>query len=143
MARRVTIQTLCDPCLKQDREVDGENLPPLTLIGSKPRIIALCPEHMVNIYKPLLEAVREFGQPIDIEPAMEGQPARKASSKRSSAATSTAVESSPAKPPPSEPIICPECGRDDFQAPQGLGAHRWRAHGVQSPAKAAAAEAAG
>lgn len=30
-------------------------------------------------------------------------------------------------------LTCPECGRSDFAKPQGLGAHRARAHGYRSP----------
>lgn len=121
MARRVIVETLCDPCLKAGSEVEAEELPPLNVVGNKPRIMALCPDHRVQVYDPLVEMVKEFGQIVDIEPKAE--PA--SGTKRKAQAAGS--------------YDCPECAAAgeprSFSAPQGLGAHRYRAHGVESPAK--------
>jgi len=126
MARRVTVQLLCDPCLADGKEVEAEELPPLNLVGNKPRVLALCEGHRAEVFDPLVEMVKAHGQILDID---AGAAPAKASAKKSSrpAASGASV---------GDPLVCPECGRDDFAAPQGLGAHRFRAHGVASQAKA-------
>lgn len=113
MARVITVQTLCDPCLNLDKaEVPGEELPPLPLVGNKPRVLAVCQRHKAEVYDPLLAMVRDYGQIVDIDGTTSN-----------GKATKKVVQAGAG-------LTCPECGRDDFAAPQGLGAHRFRAHGV-------------
>lgn len=119
MARRVIVELLCDPCLVQDKnEVEGEELPPLPLIGNKPRVLVLCPRHRAEVYEPLLQMVKDYGQIVDID----SQGTRTVPAKKASPA------SAPARP--TGDLRCPECGREDFGGPQGLGSHRFRAHGI-------------
>jgi hypothetical protein len=112
--------------LAQGSEVAAEELPPLPLIGNKPRVLALCDVHRKEVYEPLVEMVKEFGQIVDIDGTAATAPKRSASR-----------SSSPA--PSSDALWCPECEAAgtprSFTAPQGLGAHRYRAHGVESPTK--------
>lgn len=123
MARRVIVETLCDPCLAKGSEVAAEELPPLPLIGNKPRVLALCPDHRAEVYEPLLAMVKEHGQIVDIEPAT-GTTAK--------ARVKTAT-------PEAGSLDCPECRAAEtprsFTTPQGLGAHRYRVHGVEAASK--------
>lgn len=123
MARRVIVETLCDPCLAQGTEVAAEELPPLPLIGNKPRVLALCPDHRAEVYEPLLAMVKEHGQIVDIEPATGTAPRARVKATTSDGGS----------------LDCPECRAAgtprSFTAPQGLGAHRYRAHGVESASK--------
>ena len=124
MARQVIVQTLCDPCLAKGEEVDAEELPPLGLVGNKPRVLALCDVHRKEVYEPLVQMVKDYGQIVDIEPATASTPRKPA-------------KAAAAPAPASAALPCPECEAAgtprSFNAPQGLGAHRYRAHGVESP----------
>lgn len=124
MAQRIEVQTLCDPCLASGEEVDAEELPLLNLVGNKPRLLALCPTCKIQ-YDQFVELVKTYGQIVE----GDGTERPIAPRRQAGQARSTAGD-----PPGTH--VCPECGRDDFKAPQGLGAHRWAAHGVQSPNKA-------
>lgn len=127
MARRVIVETLCDPCLAGGVESQAVELPPLPLVGNKPRIVALCVKHHGELAEPLIEALKEFGQIVDIEGGEVKRP--KAGQKLRDAANDGQFD-------------CPECREAgtprSFAAPQGLGAHRYRAHGVESASKAKA-----
>jgi hypothetical protein len=134
MARRVTVHTLCDPCLAMGSEVEAEELPPLNLVGNKPRTLALCEDHRKEVFDPLVQMVKDHGQILDIEPSASSG-SGSAAPKRTAAKTAKApaVTSSVG-------LECPECAEAgtprSFTAPQGLGAHRYRAHGVESTKKA-------
>jgi hypothetical protein len=130
MARRVITTMLCDPCLAEGNEVEGEELPPLPLIGNKPRILALCEDHRAEVYDPLVEMVREHGQIVDIEPGPRAvaRPARTRTRTRPEREPEPEPES-PAEEPVAE-YECPDCARS-FTTPQGLGAHRSRVHGYR------------
>jgi len=127
MARQVTIRTLCDVCLNTDTETDAEELPPLNLVGTKARILALCDEHRTP-YDDLVTLVKEFGQTVDID----GQsPVKERVTRKRSTSSSTSSSSDD-----DGEYQCPECEKM-FSTPQGMGAHRFRAHGVRSQATAA------
>lgn len=124
MARQVTIRTLCDVCLKDSRETEAEELPPLNLVGNKPRILALCDEHS-KPYDDLVSLIKDFGQIVDIDgepPVKEVTPRRPRAASKS---TPTVAANSGGE------YECPECD-NTFGTPQGLGAHRFRSHGVRS-----------
>ena len=66
MAREIILRTWCDPCLVEEKQVEGQELPPLTLIpGRKPRVLALCEVHRKEFYEPLVELLAEHGQAVD------------------------------------------------------------------------------
>jgi hypothetical protein len=133
MARRVIVKMLCDPCLAGGVEVEAEELPAMTLTGNKPRVLALCESHRNEVYDPLVAMLKDHGQIVDIEPATGTASAPKAAKK-------TAAAKAPAPGVSGEvQYHCPECREAgeprSFTAPQGLGAHRYRAHGVESASK--------
>jgi predicted RNA-binding Zn-ribbon protein involved in translation (DUF1610 family) len=176
VARLVIVRTLCDPCLETEAEVDGEELAPLKLpeISGRPRVLTLCEVHRKEFYDPLVEILKELGQPVDEEGNAAGPRGhykpRKGAAKKSAPApapheepaasselacpacgkvsvnksalqshTRSAHDKTLAELRGEElPFKCPECGRD-FSRPTGLGAHRFRTHGVQGSSKDAKA----
>lgn len=69
MAREVVISVLCDPCMDKDEKVEAEELPAFMLPGmrGRPRIIALCPVHKKEVFDPLFDVLKEFGQQVTNE----------------------------------------------------------------------------
>lgn len=123
MSRRVIIETICDPCLKAGQEVEAIELPPVTLFGNKPRLLALCEAHRAEVYDPFLNMVKTFGQTIDLEAASNEPSSSPASNGKRQSSTSAG-----------QSLPCPDCSRE-FGSPQGLGAHRYQAHGVTAASK--------
>lgn len=155
MARAIIVHTWCDPCLAEDKTVDATELAPLALPevpGSKPRVVALCPEHRQALYQPLVDLLVEHGQTVD----QSGNPAGQRGPKKKRAADTRDPQTCPVKGCGHEapnrqalasharqihdeslpalegvplPYVCPECGYRSSR-PQGIGAHRRAAHGV-------------
>jgi len=71
MARR--IQVLCDLCLRDGKEVEGAELSAGVLLGKvapvTSRVLAACEMHVTEHFKPLVELLAEYGEPIDSPPA--------------------------------------------------------------------------
>lgn len=65
MAREVITRVWCDLCLSEDTQTEGVETPPITLGGHKPRVLALCDVHTKEVYDPLRDLLREFGQVVD------------------------------------------------------------------------------
>jgi hypothetical protein len=65
MAREVILRTWCDVCLAKDQNEEGIELPPLHLVPGKPRVVALCEVHRKELFDPLVELLKEHGQPVD------------------------------------------------------------------------------
>jgi hypothetical protein len=70
VAREVILKTWCDPHLDQGEHVEGQELPPLLLPdlpGRQAVTMAVCDVHRKELYEPLVDALREFGQHVDDE----------------------------------------------------------------------------
>lgn len=59
MARRVVV--LCDVHLEEGTRVEAAELPPITVEGNGPRVLALCEEHKRDYYDPFVELVEDLG----------------------------------------------------------------------------------
>ena len=59
MARRVVV--LCDVHLEEGERVEAAELPPITVEGNGPRVLALCEEHKRDYYDPFVELVEDLG----------------------------------------------------------------------------------
>lgn len=159
MAREVIVRTWCDPCLANDVQEEGTELPPLTLpglTGNKRRVLALCDVHRKEVYQPLLELLEEHGQMVDDEGNPSGPrgpyKTRGASQGNSTQGSLTCPaegcdHTSPNRSALSShvrnmhdttlsvlqgldtPFECPECGLKSAR-PQGIAAHRRKVHGI-------------
>ena len=58
MARIVTV--MCDVHLEQGERVEAEELPPISIEGKAPRVLALCEEHKRDFYDPFAELVEDL-----------------------------------------------------------------------------------
>lgn len=104
MAREIVISIWCDPCLTlDDVHTEGEELPPITIGNSKPRVMAMCKEHRENFYEPFVEALNQMGALAD-HLGTEKRPAKV----RSAAASSPSMAS---ETPSGLRIVCPSCDR--------------------------------
>lgn len=131
MAQEVRIVTWCDNEKKhKGADVPGEPLPPIALGRDKPRDLDLCAECRVDLFEPLRDLLENEGRATDT--------GRRKQRKR---ATPPTPASPPIEPPSSTGrpkyeqdaegnYLCPECG-DAKPTPQGIGAHRARAHGYR------------
>src|SRR3954453_22174019 len=59
MARQIVV--MCDVHLEQGQRVEAQELPPITVEGKGPRVLALCPEHKQDYYDPFVELVEDLG----------------------------------------------------------------------------------
>ena len=69
MARAVVV--FCDLHLEEGQRVEAEELPPITIEGKGPRVLALCPEHKRDYYDPFMELVEDLAQEIPEEQSLE------------------------------------------------------------------------
>lgn len=60
MARTVVVH--CDLCLEEGERTEAEELPPITIEGKRPRVLALCPDHKQDYYDPFVELVDDLAQ---------------------------------------------------------------------------------
>lgn len=65
MVRQLEIKIWCDPCNSQDIQAEAEELPPVALGHSKPRVVAMCKEHRENLYEPFVAVLTEHGALAD------------------------------------------------------------------------------
>lgn len=65
MAREVVTHVWCDVCLQEDNYSEAKELPPITLGGMKPRVLALCELHEKEVYQPIRELLTELGVVAD------------------------------------------------------------------------------
>jgi hypothetical protein len=59
----------CDLHLEKGERVQAEELPPITIEGKGPRVLALCPEHKRDFYDPFVELVDDLGQDVPAKKA--------------------------------------------------------------------------
>ena len=138
MARQVIVRVLCDPCLENELEVEGDELPPLKLpeFTGRPRVMTLCEVHRKEFYDPFAELLAKLGQPVDDE-GNASKP-RGPYKKRKKSASSDSSSSSEEEPAPAqeetpavetaEGIACPTCGHVSPNR-AALSAHTRTQHG--------------
>jgi hypothetical protein len=153
MAREVTINTWCDNHLKRHEErVPGEEV--IVALGElgihKQLTLALCEPCRKEFYEPLRELLWQYGQRVGagdepvtqpskrVRPAPEEwldcpapgcnhrSPNKNALGSHVRSMHDTTLAELLGAP---TPFKCPDCDRA-FTAPQGLGVHRQRVHGV-------------
>jgi len=59
MARKIVV--MCDVHLEQGQRVEAQELPPISVEGKRPRVLALCAEHKHDYYDPFVELVEDLG----------------------------------------------------------------------------------
>jgi len=154
VAREVILKTWCDPCLDNERHVEGTELAPLLLPelpGRQAVTLALCEVCRKEIYDPLVEALREYGQHVD-EHGNPSGPRGKYKKAGSDGEPLTCPAAGCGHQSPNRPALashargqhdatlgelegletpfeCPECERR-FTRKQGMAAHRARVHSV-------------
>jgi hypothetical protein len=129
------IRTLCDVHLEQNEEVDATTWEVLVRrAGSRVQVreVDLCDECV----KPL-EAVASFA-------ADKGRTSAQQARARTAVPTPSSVPPTSSSVTPSRQLVvapnsageyqCPDCPRT-FKRGQGLGAHRYQAHGYESPSR--------
>lgn len=60
MARALVV--LCDVHLEEGQRVEAEELPPISIDGKDPRVLALCAQHKKDFYDPFLELVDDLAR---------------------------------------------------------------------------------
>jgi hypothetical protein len=58
--------------LEEGQRVEAEELPPISIEGKGPRVLALCPEHKRDYYDPFMELVEDLAQEMPEEEAPSG-----------------------------------------------------------------------
>lgn len=113
MAREVVTRIWCDVCFHEGEHTEAEELPPVTIGNTKPRLLALCERHRKEFYDPFQQLLSELGQiipgSVNTAPRSGGQ-------------------SAPARTPTNGGISCPlDCG-SILQNRDSLNGHTTRVH---------------
>lgn len=125
MARELEIKIWCDPCFVEDIKTEGEELAPVALAGTKPKVLAMCERHRKELYDPFVAVLTEYGVTLEqlgrTRPGVKKSPT--ASSASEGAPPSQATDSSTGRP-----VQCPDC-TESRKNPAGVSKHLRSEHG--------------
>lgn len=123
MAREVQVQIWCDPCFGQEKRepaLDEFTITVVGVMGSKPRVLALCEPHRKEFYDPIVDALTDFSTQAEV--AAPKTPKRHHEGGTGTSGPRTVEEREAAG------HRCPECD-DPFSSRGSLQGHCVRSHG--------------
>lgn len=132
MAREIITTILCDVCLNDeeiDEKVEAVEMPPVSIGGAAPKVVALCEEHKADYWEPFIVLLDNLGQ------AVQSGKIKKSSKTAAKATLPLTSDEELPRIPKITSAQCPECEKvyafPEYKRPQqALGLHRRRAHGV-------------
>jgi hypothetical protein len=141
VAREVVVQEWCDFCIARGNRVLATWAQDVQIGKSKKRRLAGCNMDYEKTIKPFMDALMEVGTPALSDTPEENKPLPEFGGRvpcqycaRPIHPHGMTIHIKKKHPEqlgitPTASLTCPECGRDDIKAPQGLGAHMRHAHG--------------
>lgn len=117
------IRFLCDICLTEDQEVDGQQV--VVALGKTARAVELCDPHRDQFVTPLEEMLRIHGRPADAAPKVRQGAQRARQQPQGTVATRTHL------PVSERPVVC---FLDDatFTSESGLRQHLGKMHNTNT-----------
>ena len=115
MARRWSLDVLCDICQAEDIETEGEEIEPTAIGKMKPHVMALCKQHM-EVYEAFRDALQAHGAPVENLTAVPAKTPQKTSGGAQGLA----------------PEVCKNCGKE-YQYVGSMRTHVKERHNMTLP----------